>query len=693
MRALATGLAMAGFLLAVGPHLAAQVPTGHEWESEQELSFGRLPHRATFTPFPDAVSSRAVDRAASAFWMSLDGDWAFHWVKRPELRPKDFWQPTFDVSNWKTIPVPSNWQLQGYDVPVYANQPYLFQKDWPRVMTEPPKTFTAFENRNPVGSYRRDFEVPETWTGRDVHLTFDGVDSFFYLWVNGRYVGFSKDSRTPASFDITPFLRPGKNTVAVEVYRFSDGSYLECQDMWRLSGIFRSVHLTARAKTRLRDVFALPRRAADGSWSLALSGEVEGAAAEAILSATLLDADSKEVATLQRPAADLAKGFAMSVPTPKLWSAETPSLYTLTLALQAGDAKTLEATALRVGFRTVEIRNEVFLVNGQPVKLNGVNRHENWPDTGHAITRAQMEIDVQRFKQANINHVRTSHYPNDPHWYDLCDRYGIYVLDEANIESHGYGYGQASLSHPKAWEKAHVDRVMAMVERNKNHPCIVVWSLGNEAGPGKNFEAANAAIKARDTSRPTHYERNNDLVNMGSNQYPDVAWVWQAAKGAKGLKYPFYISEYAHIMNNALGNLADYWEAIRSSDRILGGAIWEWCDQGLYKTDATGNRFVAYGGDFGDQPNDGLFIVKGVVFADRTPKPLFFEVAKVYQDIAVTAPDASKPDRIEITNRFFFRGLEGLDLVWSVTEDGREIDGGRMTAPKVAPREKATLDL
>ncbi len=666
-------------------------PTGQEWQQEQNLSFGKLPHRATFTPFPDATAARAVTREASPLWRSLDGDWRFHWVKHPDLRPRDFWKADFDASRWKTIPVPSNWQLQGYDVPVYANQPYLFKKDWPRVMGEPPKHFTTFENRNPVGSYLRDFEVPGDWAGRDIHLTFDGVDSFFYLWVNGHYVGFSKDSRTPASFDLTPFLRPGPNRLAVEVYRFSDGSYLECQDMWRLSGIFRTVHLSARAKTRFRDVFALPRKAADGRWALDLTGALDGHPQDAALEATLLDAEGRVVAATQVPAGTLAQGLQLSAGQPLLWSAETPNLYTLVLDLKGKDGRTLEATSLRVGFRIVEVREGVFLVNGQPVKLKGVNRHENGPATGHAVTYAEMEHDIQLMKRANLNHVRNSHYPSAPAWYDLCDRYGIYVMDEANIESHGYGYGKDSLSHPPAWEAAHVDRVMAMVERNKNHPCVIAWSLGNEAGPGRNFEVAHAALKARDTSRPTHYERNNAIVDLGSNQYPDVAWTWNAAKGQKGLKYPFYLSEYAHIMNNALGNLADYWEAIESSDRILGASIWEWCDQGLWKTDAAGKRFVAYGGDFGDQPNDGLFIVKGVVFADRTPKPLYHEVAHVHRDITVKGLD--RPGRLELFNKFFFRSLEGLDLAWSLQEDGRERASGTLPCPPVPPRSRHTLDL
>ena len=327
---------------------------------------------------------------------------------------------------------------------------------------------------------------------------------------------------------------------------------------------------------------------------------------------------------------------------PALWSAETPNLYTLVVKLTDAGGKIRDIVSTHVGFRDVKIVDGVFLVNGKAVKFKGVNRHENFPTTGHALTRADMELDMKRLKQANVNHVRTSHYPDDPYWYYLCDKYGMYLLDEANIESHGYYYGKESLSHPKEWEAAHVDRIMAMVERDKNHPSVTIWSLGNEAGPGQNFVAGNAAIKARDLSRPTHYERNNDIVDMDSNQYPSVGWTYSKA-AQKNPKKPFYISEYAHIMNNGMGNLADYWDAIEKSDNIFGASIWEWSDQGLEKTAADGRKFIAYGGDFGDFPNDGQFIVKGVVYANRDPKPDFWEVKKVYQEISVAAEDADVP--------------------------------------------------
>jgi beta-galactosidase len=689
---LLVGLMTAMPVVAVETAAIPSQPTGKEWEQEQNLALNKESARATFASFGDVKTALKILPEHSRYWRSLDGQWKFHWVKHPDERPRDFFRPEFDVSGWKEIPVPSSWQCQGYDVPVYSNQRYLFKRDWPRVMGEPPKDYTAFTNRNPVGSYRRDFELPADWTGRDVFIQFDGVDSFFYLWINGRYVGFSKDSRSPAVFNITPYLRRGKNVVAAEVYRFSDGSYLECQDMWRLSGIFRSVSLQARPATHIRDFFALPDLDAqyrDGT--LKITGVVTGAdAATSLIAATLFNVERQVVAKGTGAAAAGKFTLQLAVANPRKWTAETPNLYTLVLELRDAAGNPREFVSAQTGFRKVEIKGDVFLVNGQPVKLKGVNRHENFPDTGHAVSRAQMELDLLRLKQANVNHVRTSHYPNDPYWYYLCNRDGIYVLDEANIESHGYYYGKDSLSHPKEWEAAHVDRVMAMVERDKNHPCVVIWSLGNEAGPGQNFVVAEKALKARDTSRPTQYERNNAIVDMGSNQYPDVGWVWHAARGGRGIKYPFYISEYAHIMNNALGNLADYWEAIESSDKILGAAIWEWCDQGLYKTNANGQRFVAYGGDFGDAPNDGQFIVKGVVFADRTPKPCYFEVKQVYQNIAVMAADAAN-GKVEIFNKHFFKDLSEFEVAWELSEDGKVIQSGTMPTPEVVPRQKVVV--
>ena len=667
-------------------------PMGNEWEQEQNLSLNKELPRATFFSFGDVLSAKKILPEHSSYWRSLDGDWKFHWVKTPQERPADFHKPDFDVSGWKTIQVPSSWQMQGYDVPVYSNQSYLFKRDWPKVMGEPPKHFTAYENRNPVGSYRRDFEIPADWMGRDVFLNFDGVDSFFYLWINGSYVGFSKNSRNPAEFNVSRFLKPGKNVVAAEVYRFSDGSYLECQDMWRLSGIFRTVSLLAKDPVHVRDLFVKVNPSNADVWKLRVETEVVGGneAEGSSVSVKLYDAESGA----EVPASSVSKvdgAVEATFSKPKLWSAEIPNLYTLVVLLSDKSGQTRDIISTHVGFRSVEIKDGVFLVNGQAVKFRGVNRHENSPKSGHAVSRADMELDMKRLKQANVNHVRLSHYPNDPYWYYLCDKHGIYLQDEANIESHGYYYGKESLSHPKEWEKAHVDRIMAMVERDKNYPSVTIWSLGNEAGPGDNFKVAHAAIKARDLSRPTHYERNNDIVDMGSNQYPSVGWTeWKAAHPDK--VKPFYISEYAHIMNNGMGNLADYWDAIEQSNSIFGGGIWEWCDQGLEKTTPDGRKFIAYGGDFGDAPNDGQFIVKGVVYANRDPKPCFWEVKKVHQEITVKNFDV-KTAEVTLFNKHYFSDLSGFEMVWEITDDGKGLASGKMPLPAVPPRTEAKVKL
>lgn len=695
----------------LGSLFAQQAPTGSEWQEEQNLNLRKEQPRALFQSFPNAEAALKIDREKSPWFLSLDGKWKFSWVGNPDQRPKDFYKPEFSVSSWKDIKVPSSWQLEGYGTPIYSNQAYTFKRDWPRVMGEPPKDWPAYKDRNPVGSYRRTFTVPKDWKGKQIFVNFDGVDSFFYLWINGKYVGFSKDSRTNAAFNISPYLKSGENVIAAEVYRYSDGSYLECQDMWRLSGIFRSVYLYATPEVQIRDVFALPDL--DEKYenaTLKVNTWIRNLAADAkkvpSVQVQLLDAQGKVVAEQkQEGGADLASAqqseqtLTLNVPNPAKWTAETPNLYTVVVSTPE------ESVSFRTGFRKVEIKNGRYMINGQKVKLRGVNRHEMEPDTGHHVTREAMMKDIIRLKEANVNHVRNSHYPNDPYWYELCDRYGIYVMDEANIESHGYYYGEASLSHPKEWEAAHVDRVRNMVQRTKNYPCVIFWSLGNEAGPGNNFAAANAAVKAIDTSRPTHYERNSSLVDVFSTMYPSVEWM-QGQADNTSVQKPWYICEYAHTMNNALGNLADYWKAIESSDVIIGASIWEWNDQSIYakydekgqpvvdlkrgKPEAGVKKFEAYGGDFNDKPNDGVFILKGVVFANRDPKPAFAEVKRVYQAIVTTPADLEKGE-VEVFNKNYFIGLQDFPIHWELTGDGEVLQSGDLPAMNLAPREKAKL--
>ena len=716
---------------------SVNAPTGKEWESPENLALNKEQPHAYFFPFQHLDNARKVLPENSKYWQSLDGDWKFHWAPDPDSRPKDFYQTEYDVSSWDAIPVPSSWNIYGiqkdgsqkYGTPIYVNQPVIFQHsvkvdDWRGgVMRTPPANWTTYKDRNEVGSFRRDFEIPQDWDGREVFISFDGVDSFFYLWINGQYVGFSKNSRNTANFNITPYLQKGKNTVAAEVYRSSDGSFLEAQDMFRLPGIFRTVALYSVPKVHFRDLVATPDLDAtytDGS--LTVNAEIRNLDKKAIKDYkvyyslyanklysdenTLVDGFLSPVIDKIAPNETGSVQTVLKVKAPNKWSAEFPYRYTLVAELKDKKNRTVEMVSTIVGFRKVEIKDtpasedefglagRYYYVNGKTVKLKGVNRHESNPGVGHAITREMMEKEIMLMKRANINHVRNSHYPDDPYWYFLCNKYGIYLEDEANIESHEYYYGAASLSHPVEWKNAHVARVMEMVRANVNNPSIVIWSLGNEAGPGKNFVAAYDALKKFDTSRPVQYERNNDIVDMGSNQYPSIGWVRGAVQGKYDIKYPFHISEYAHSMGNACGNLIDYWEAMESTNFFCGGAIWDWVDQSMYNYDPkTGVRYLAYGGDFGDTPHDGQFVMNGIVFGDLEPKPQYYEVKKVYQHIGVKAIDTEK-GVFEIFNKYYFKNLaEDYQLVYSLYEDGKPIMTGKPMDINIAPRQRAQITL
>ena len=636
-------------------------PNGTEWQDNQLLSYGKEPARASFVPFSKLEDALKILPEYSDRVISLDSDeeWRFHWAKDPGLRPKDFWRPGFDFSSWSKIKVPCSWQAMGasdyggWGTALYTNQRYPFAIDRPggsRVMLDPPTNFTNYAERNPVGSYIREFTLPSGWKKDRTFLKFDGVDSFFYLWVNGLCVGFSKDSRSPAEFDVTPYVRTGKNTVCLEVYRYSDGSYLEDQDMFRLSGIFRSVWLLRRPEERIRDFFVKASPVRDGEFNGDWAVKVE---CDDDATVSLYTFDGKLVARTD--------GRMFVVEKPKLWSAEDPNCYKIVL----GNGKEFVSTTF--GFRVSEIKGGRYYLNGQKIKLKGANRHETHPMFGHFVPRETQELDIRELKAANCNCVRNAHYPQDDYWYYLCDVYGIYLVDEANVESHGYGYGESSLSHCPEWEKATVDRNMSMVERNKNHPSVVIWSLGNEAGPGENFAAASAWIKSRDTTRPIHYERDWTVADMDGCQYPSVDWTWQKAAMAESAK-PFYISEYAHNMVNAMGNLKDYQDAIESSDVILGATIWDWVDQGLYKRNSDGTMIVAYGGDFGDYPNDGQFVMNGCVLSDRTREPGWYEIWHVYQNWSATVTDDLK--KIVLKNKNYFIDATGVECRWTAYRDG-----------------------
>jgi len=641
-------------------------PDGSEWQDNQALSYGKERTRASFAPFSSLKGALGILPRFSDRQVSLDSDtaWRFNWSKDPASRPADFWKPGYDVSSWPVIKVPCSWQAMGangkggWGTALYTNIRYPFAPDRPggsNVMGEPPKDFTNYAARNPVGSYRRDFNLPEGWEADRTFLKFDGVDSFFYLWVNGEYVGFSKDSRSPAEFDVTRFVKPGRNTVALEVYRYSDGSYLEDQDMFRLSGIFRSTWLLRRPENRIRDFFvtAAPVKEGDfgGDWRVNVECDGE-------VTVSLYTFDDKLVFR----GAD--KSFV--VEKPRLWSAEAPNCYKVVLGNGSEFVSTL------FGFRVSEIKNGRYYLNGQKIKLKGANRHETHPMFGHYVPPETHELDVRELKDANCNCVRNAHYPQSDYWYYLCDINGIYLVDEANVESHGYGYGDSSLSHRPEWTKATVDRNMSMVERNKNHPSVIIWSYGNEAGPGENFAAAAKAVRARDTTRPTHYERDWSVADMDGCQYPSVDWTWRKA-AEKTAKKPFYISEYAHNMVNAMGNLKDYQDAIESSDVILGATIWDWVDQGLY-LDKNGRRIIAFGGDFGDKPNDGQFVMNGCVLSDRTREPGWYEIRHVYQNWTACATNGFT--QIALKNKNYFIDSKGVACKWTAYRDGEHVADG-----------------
>ena len=722
-------------------------PTGWEWQSPDSVAVNKLQPHAWFFSFRNIEEARKVLPENSSYWKSLDGLWKFHWAPNPDKRPKDFYRTDYDVSHWDDIKVPMNWNLAGlqkdgnnkYGDPLYSNQRVIFQHSWQPmndwkggVMRTPPTNWMTYRNRNEVGSYRRTFSVPADWKGQQIYLNFDGVDSFFYLYINGKYVGFSKNSRNLAEFDITPYLNKEgeENTVAVEVYRHSDGSFLESQDMFRLPGIFRTVALVAKPQVQVRDIKAIPDL--DETYShatLHITAQLQNLSKKAIKGYTLQY--SLYANRLYSDENDLMEGVTASTPLVgklnskgeivlettldaankvKLWSAEAPYRYTLVGELKDAKGRTVQTFSTIVGFRKVEIKEtpaekdefglagRYYYLNGQPIKLKGVNRHENNTLLGHTATREQMENEIFLMKRGNINHVRNCHYPDAPYWYYLCDKYGIYLEDEANLESHEYYYGKQSLSHVPEFRNAHIARNMEMVHATVNHPSVVIWSLGNEAGPGKTFVDCYNAIKAYDTSRPVQYERNNDIVDMGSNQYPSIAWVQGAVQGKYKLKYPFHISEYAHSMGNACGNLIDYWDAIESTNFFMGGAIWDWVDQALDKQDpVTGKTYWAYGGDFGkdNKPNDGMFCMNGIVRPDFSPKAQYYEVKKVYQNVGVKAVDM-KQGQIEIFNKNYFEPLKNYQMVWSLYKDGvcisknQPLQGAKNI---VGPREKGFYTL
>lgn len=674
----------------------------NDWENPEALHLNKEAPHATIIPYSDTETAMKGTREASPYHESLNGAWKFHWVGKPDDRPEGFEKPGFDVSKWDSIPVPSCMETEGYGIPIYTNITYPFPAN-------PPYVDHGYDT---VGSYRRDFETPADWKDRQVFIHFAGVQSFFYLWINGRYVGFSKDSMTPAEFNITPYLKDGKNTVAAQVWRWSDASYLEDQDVWRFSGIYRDVYLYSTPSVQIRDFKAIPdldTEYRNGTLSFTAKIRNLGSAASGAHSVdvSLLDADGKHVggSALMSgkvsgilPSGEAAVELHASVKAPQLWSSETPYLYTTLVTLKDGAGKIVEVVRCNTGFRKVEIKGGVFLVNGKALKLKGVNRHEHDPDHGRAVPYERMVQDIEWMKRLNVNCDRTCHYPDDVKWLELCDKYGIFVVSEANIESHGMGYDlDRTLGNKPVWMAAHVDRVTNMVERDKNHPCIIMWSLGNEAGSGVNFEAAAKAVRALDLSRPVHYERMNEVADVDSEMYPSVERI--IARGKAKDPKPYFMCEYAHVMGNSLGNFQEYWDAIDKYPGLMGGCIWEFIDQGLRRyTDGPATPdgkkpwYWAYGGDFDDEPNDGIFCIKGVITADRQAYPKTWEVKKVYQYVGIEPADVANGN-VTVHNKYFFSNLSGYDIHWTLSEDGKPLQAGTLPPMKLAAGESGTLHI
>jgi beta-galactosidase len=670
-----------------------------DWENPAVFAIGKEPARATAFPFENRAKAIAGDKSASARFLSLNGQWHFSFTPDADKLPKGFEQPSFDVSAWPQIKVPADWQTEGFDQPRYNNITYPFPANRPLI---PHAT-------NPVGSYRRDVIIPATWDGSDIILHIGAAGSAYYVWVNGQKVGYSEDSKLPSEFNVTRFVRPGRNVVAIQVYRWSDGSYLEDQDFWRVSGIEREVFLMAAPKTRIRDFFVhsgLDRAYRDGLLQVdaAVAPSLRASRVRAIVmdgGRILLDR-SQDVAA---SSGERTVALSGTIPGVRQWTAETPNLYTLVVELSDSAGKVIQSSASRIGFRTVEIRNGLVTVNGRPITIRGVNRHEHDPETFHVISRESMERDIQLMRRANINALRTSHYPNDPYLYELADRYGLYVMDEANIESHGYMdwankhpelRGRYQIGFDPAWEAAHASRVMNMVERDKNHPSIIFWSLGNEAGIGQAFNKAAALVKQRDPARLLSYlgwgtfdetgdHRPNDYADIYAPMYDSVERMVDYATNWAH-RQPMIQCEYAHMQGNSGGNLKEYWDAIYAHpDKLQGAFVWDWVDQSMYRYTKDGRRYWGDGGEYGPNPGGDIEFGDGLNQPDRTPNPQLFEVRKVYSPIQFTGFDPATATAT-VTNRHDFVDLSQYDFAYELLEDGVAVAGGPLPALRTAAR-------
>lgn len=666
---------------------------------------------------PHAYGFLAEEKANNPMVQSLNGIWKFKWSPDPQSKPVYFYMENYSTANWDNILVPGNWQLQGFGIPIYTNFTYPFKRDAPKVTSEPEKKYTSFLQRNPVGSYSTSFSISENWNNKQVFLNFNGVQSAFYLWVNGQKVGYSENSMSPAEFDITNYIHKGDNKLAVEVYRWCDGSYLEDQDVWRLSGIFRDVDLIARPKTYISDFFvkAIPDNSFENA-NISINLNVDnrstqnsqGLYADAEVTGFSAQGDRVDFSfTGKIPVVQKSKQTAIELNAllkqPKLWSAETPDLYHLNLKLKNNKNEIVDRVECYFGVRKVEVRGDVFYVNGKAVKLKGVNRHEQHPRTGRHLSRNTMIRDLELIKQANINMIRTCHYPDDPLFYELCDQYGIYVMDEANQESHGYGLGNKALGDDPVWKKSHVERAVSLVQRDKNHACVIFWSMGNEGGSGQNLLAMADTVKKLDPTRLIYSDTQRDISAIYDEGYLHPADLKKL--GEKIKDKPVFMREYLHVMGNSGGNLQEYWDVIYADPSLTGAAIWEWVDQGLAKKkdgsplkltehpddyQLKDDEFWAYGGDFGDTPNDGNFCIKGLVSSDRKPYPHYYEVQKVYQPIIFKLLD-DNDIKIQVANRYDFLSLQNFDFEYEYTSNGKSIQKGKFNCDHILPGTNSTI--
>ena len=665
--------------------LPAALAAQPEWQSQYAIGKNKLEPHAYVWPYETADALRSGNYEQSPYYMSLNGTWKFHWVKNPDLRPKDFYKPSFYTGGWADINVPGNWERQGYGTAIYVNETYEFDDPLFNFRKNPP--LVPYEE-NEVGSYRRTFTLPADWRDRRIVICCEGVISFYYIWVNGHQLGYNQGSKTPAEWDITDYVKEGENTVALEVYRWSAGAYLECQDMWRLSGIERDVYLYSTPRRFISDykVTSSLDKQTYKEGLFALEATVEGAATGAsTLEYTLEDPSGKtilkkEIPVKSRGLSNFVTFDEQTLPDVKRWSAEHPNLYSQTMALKNDAGQVTHLTGGNVGFRTSEIKDGRFCINGVPVLVKGANRHEH-SQLGRTVSRELMEEDIRLMKQHNLNTVRNSHYPTHPYWYQLCDRYGLYVIDEANIESHGMGYGPASLAKDTTWLPAHMDRTRRMYERSKNHPAIVIWSLGNEAGNGVNFERTYDYMKSIERTRPIQYERaeQNYNTDIYCRMYRSVDELLAYARQTEPKVYrPFIMTEYLHAMGNSCGGLREYMEVFETEPIVQGGCIWDWVDQSFREIDADGRWYWTYGGDYGPKniPSFGNFCCNGLVNAVREPHPHLLEVKKAYQYIKAKLVD-SKKLTLSIKNWYDFTNLNAYTLHWQVVgDDGRVIADG-----------------